>query len=146
MESINSPSPEVECKFSFSNQTSIPKLFSSRTVSKSVTVFRANREIDLVITKSTSRFRHFSNIFWYSGRSSLFRFSLHLRTHRKTPSRGAAESSFGNSQSEPLKSAAWHLFRWKLWRKRRLLAASAWTVAAAPDVLFAPISSPVSLY
>lgn len=53
IESINSPSAERVWMFCSSKKTSIPRTFRSRTVSSSVTVFRANREIDLVMTIST---------------------------------------------------------------------------------------------
>ena len=53
MESISSPSALMEWMFCSSKYTSTPISFSSRTVSKRVTVFLAKREIDLVMTMST---------------------------------------------------------------------------------------------
>ena len=52
MESMSSPSAERVWMFCSSKYTSMPRTFNSRTVSSSVTVFRAKREIDLVMMAS----------------------------------------------------------------------------------------------
>ena len=52
MESISSPSPLEVSIFSFSNTMATPSAFISRTISRSVTVFRAKRLRLLVSTRS----------------------------------------------------------------------------------------------
>ena len=54
--------------FSFSNITPIPKSLSCLTYSRQSTVFRANLDIDLVITRSIFCFLHIRIIFRNSGR------------------------------------------------------------------------------
>ncbi len=53
-----------------SKKTSIPNAFRSLTASSSVTVFRAKREMDLVMIISTVPFRQSANSRWNSGLAS----------------------------------------------------------------------------
>ena len=68
--SISSPFLLMLCIFSFSKNTSISNNFNSRIVSRSTTVFRAKRVIDLVITRSIFPFRQSSSKRINSGRLS----------------------------------------------------------------------------
>ena len=67
MVSINSPSPESECRFCSSKYTPTPRSLSSRTVSSSVTVFLAKRLIDFVRTRSMRPALQSAINRWYSG-------------------------------------------------------------------------------
>ena len=64
MVSMSSPSAVPVSMFCSSKYTLMPKFFSSRTVSKRVTVFRAKRETDFVSTLSIFPLRQSARSRW----------------------------------------------------------------------------------
>ena len=117
---INSEVIVIVFIFSFSKTTPMPKSLSCLTYSRQSTVFRANRLIDFVITRSIFLFLHIRIMRLNSVRFLSFRLYLRQRIYQPESIPFYDLSNLCNMRSEPDMNSAVPPARWTLGSMRQL--------------------------